>query len=200
VTDSERPPRDADAVVVGGGFYGAHIAAFLARRGLSVVLLERESSLLTRASYHNQARVHGGYHYPRSLLTSLRSRRNYPRFLAEYSGAIDQSFTKLYAIARRQSKVTAAQFAEFCRRIEAPLQPAPKALARRFDADLVEAVFEVEETAFDAVKLAEQAARTLADAGVHTCLGVEVRAVEPATARRLRVRYSATAGEGINTN
>jgi len=181
-------------VVVGGGFYGVRIAAFLSRRGLSVALLEREAALLTRASYNNQARVHGGYHYPRSILTSLRSRANYPRFVAEYAGAIDRSFTMLYAVARQQSKVTAAQFAEFCRRIRAPVKPAPAALARRFDAAHVEAVFEVEECAFAATKLAMASSVTMADAGVQVFTGVAVRAISPGGARRLRVHWDVDAG------
>lgn len=195
VTDHQRPPRDVDAVVVGGGFYGARIAAFLARRVGSVVLLERAGALLTRASYNNQARVHGGYHYPRSILTSLRSRRNYPRFVADYAGAIDRSFTKLYAVSRRQSKVTAAQFAEFCRRIGAPLVPAAKPTVARFDADLVEAVFEVEETAFDACALAVAAEREMTSVGVRVFTGVTARAVSPGGPRRLRVQWGTDASE-----
>lgn len=195
MTDNQRPPADADVVVVGGGFYGASIAAFLARRALSVALLERAPALLTRASYNNQARVHGGYHYPRSILTSLRSRRNYPRFLADFPEAIDRSFTKLYAVARQQSKVTAAQFAEFCRRIGAPAKPAARALVARFDADRVEAVFEVEETAFDARVLAATVQRSMHEAGVRVSLGSSVRAVAPGGPRRLRVQWGAGAGD-----
>ena len=58
-----------DAVIIGGGFYGAAIAVYLAKqRGLKrITLIEREPTLLARASYNNQARVHNGYHYPRSL-------------------------------------------------------------------------------------------------------------------------------------
>src|SRR5689334_16069220 len=69
-----------DAVVVGGGFYGARLALLLRRRGERVLLVEREATLLARASIRNQARVHNGYHYPRSVLTSMRSRVNYRRF------------------------------------------------------------------------------------------------------------------------
>ena len=191
MTGTERPPG-VDAVVVGGGFYGAHIAAFLSRRLKSVVLFEREPTLLSRASYHNQARVHGGYHYPRSILTSLRSRRNYPRFIAEYGDGIDRTFTKLYAMSRRQSKVTAAQFAEFCRRIDAPIAPAEKGLAAQFDADMIEAVFTVEEAAFDARRLAVAAERSLVAARVAVHRGTEVRAIEPGVSTRVRVRW----GEG----
>lgn len=71
-----------DAVVIGGGFYGCAIAVFLARqRNWRVCLVEQEKALMTRASYNNQARVHNGYHYPRSFVTAYRSRINLPRFL-----------------------------------------------------------------------------------------------------------------------
>ena len=61
-----------DAVVIGGGFYGCAIAIYLVKqRGLKQVhLVEREPGILTRASYNNQARVHNGYHYPRSFTTA----------------------------------------------------------------------------------------------------------------------------------
>src|SRR4051812_44592454 len=89
-----------DAVVIGGGFYGARLALHLRQLGRTVLLLEREAALLRRASLVNQARVHGGYHYPRSILTSLRSRRNYARFHEEYRDCVVDSFAHYYAIAR----------------------------------------------------------------------------------------------------
>ena len=75
-----------DALVIGGGFYGCSIALALRRDfGLKrVMLVERESALMGRASYVNQARLHNGYHYPRSLTTAYRSRANLPRFTAEH--------------------------------------------------------------------------------------------------------------------
>ena len=90
-----------------------------AARPKRIVLVERESALLTRASYNNQARVHNGYHYPRSFTTAYRSRVNLPKFVLDWSQAVKKDFTKLYAIARRNSKVTARQFERFCREIGA---------------------------------------------------------------------------------
>ena len=71
-------------------------------------MIEMRSQLLERASYANQARVHNGYHYPRSFLTGIRSRVNFPRFVDEYNDCIDRAFDSYYAVARRMSNVTAS--------------------------------------------------------------------------------------------
>lgn len=163
-----------DAVVVGGGFYGASIALYLAGRGERVVILEKGDDLLSRASYVNQARVHNGYHYPRSILTSLRSRVNYRRFVEDFPECVDQSFQKVYAIARNTSKVTATQFLQFCQRIGAPAGPAPREIRELFDPRTVEGVFATTEAAFDSRKLRAVMLRRLAEKGVEVMLGAEV--------------------------
>lgn len=168
-----------DAIVIGGGFYGAAIAIYLARqRGLErVLLVEQEDALLRRASYHNQARVHNGYHYPRSFTTAYRSRINLPRFVRDWPDAVKRDFTKLYAIARRNSKVTARQFERFCREIGASIDKAPAALAALFEPRLIEAVFLVEEYAFDSTRLAAWARRELEAAGVEVRLQTRARRI-----------------------
>ena len=45
------PANHYDAVVIGGGFYGSMIASHLGKKGCRVLLAERESELLGRASY-----------------------------------------------------------------------------------------------------------------------------------------------------
>jgi glycine/D-amino acid oxidase-like deaminating enzyme len=168
-----------DAVVIGGGFYGTVIAIYLAKqRGLKrLLLVERENALLKRASYNNQARVHNGYHYPRSFTTAYRSRINFPKFLRDWPQTVRKDFTSLYAIARRNSKVTARQFEHFCRDIGAKLQPAPEALRGLFNMRLIEDVFLVEEYAFDSGLLAAWAADELAAAQVEVRLGTHAVAI-----------------------
>ncbi|MBU0538658.1 MAG: FAD-binding oxidoreductase [Gammaproteobacteria bacterium] len=165
-----------DAIVIGGGFYGTSIALYLARqRGLKrVLLVEKESELLSRASYTNQARVHNGYHYPRSFTTAYRSRVNLPSFIRDYSFAVKQDFIKLYAIARRNSKVTSKQFVRFCQQIGANIEVAPPEINSLFEPSLIESVFCVEEYAFDTSKLALRASDDLIDAGVVVRLGATV--------------------------
>ena len=164
--DASQPSYDA--VIIGGGFYGAAIAVYLAKqRGLKrILLVEREPALLMRASYNNQARVHNGYHYPRSFTTAYRSRVNLPKFVRDWPLAVKQDFTKLYAIARRNSKVTAKQFERFCREIGADIQPADPMQRALFEPRLIEDVYLVEEYAFDTTQLASWAARELEECGV----------------------------------
>ena len=117
------PPKkirdEYDVLIIGGGFYGSVIAIYLAKyRGLkSISLIEKESELLSRASYNNQARVHNGYHYPRSILTGFRSRISFPRFVDEFSDCILTNIEKYYAVGKILSKISATQFAIFCNTI-----------------------------------------------------------------------------------
>ena len=146
-----------DAVIVGGGFYGCVLAIHLRQRGLRrVLVIEREPGLLRRASYVNQARIHNGYHYPRSFVTALRSRVNFPRFIVDYRDCVKDDFEKYYAIGRIFSNVTALQFWNFCKRIEAPIERASDEARAWFDPELIEDVFRVQEWVFDAVQLADR--------------------------------------------
>ncbi|HEY1380270.1 MAG TPA: FAD-dependent oxidoreductase [Gemmataceae bacterium] len=183
-----------DALVIGGGFYGLYLAGHLAGRGDRVVLCEREAGLMRRASYANQARVHHGYHYPRSVLTAQRSRVNYPRFVEEFRPAIDDSFEKVYAVARRFSKVTADQFYESMRRIGADVRPAPKRLADPFDPAYVEGVFLTRECAFNAVTLRDLMAERVRRAGVDVRLRTAVRSVGPNPGGGVRVETDGPGG------
>jgi glycine/D-amino acid oxidase-like deaminating enzyme len=167
------------AVVVGGGFYGARIALLLARRAFRVALLERQHGLMTRASFVNQARVHNGYHYPRSITTGRSSHLNYERFVGEYHDCITRGSGAYYAIPHRGSKVTTAQFVEFCSRIGAPLEPAPPAISRLFNRDEIDVVFGVAEVLMNADQLRNRLSRELVAAGVEMNLGSKADAIEP---------------------
>jgi glycine/D-amino acid oxidase-like deaminating enzyme len=168
-----------DAVVIGGGFYGCAIALDLARKLSRIVVLERERELLMRASYVNQARVHTGYHYPRSLQTAASSAKNLRQFEQLYPECIDASFTALYAVARTGSKVNRGYFQRFCARLGLPLKPAPKALARLFSPGLIDGVFECQEYAFDAALLRSAMKARLARAGLEARTGATVLSAEP---------------------
>ena len=183
---------DADAVVIGAGFFGCHVALRLRRLGMGhVIVVDREAGLLRRASYVNQARVHNGYHYPRSLGTAVRSRRNFVRFCTDHPFAIADGFEKIYAIAR-QSHVSPSQFVAFCGEIGAPCRESPSHLRRLFDTDLIESAFLTREVAFDAVALADDLLARLQAAGVELRLGTSAR-LEAADAGGATVRLGGAA-------
>ena len=71
-----------DKLIIGAGLYGLYAALYCAKRGQQVEVLEMEKAPFTRATYINQARVHMGYHYPRSLSTAMKSAGYFfiPRF------------------------------------------------------------------------------------------------------------------------
>jgi glycine/D-amino acid oxidase-like deaminating enzyme len=166
------------SLVIGGGFFGMYVSEFLAKRGRHVILIEKEDDFMQRASFVNQARVHNGYHYPRSILTALRSRISLPRFCEEFRHCIDNTFDNYYLISNLQSKVTANQFEKFCHRIGAVCEPAPSKIEKLVDKRYVEAVFTTSEYAFDSNKLKENMLDRITKAGVQYFLNKNVQSVE----------------------
>lgn len=152
--------------VIGAGFYGLELAMQLANLGARVLVYERESHPGLQASWANQARVHAGYHYPRSFRTASRSRHNYDKFRADYCSAVVTNFQSVYAISRRYSKTSTSQFVGFCRRAGLPLAEAPTSISRLFDPRKVESVFLAEEAAFDGSRLISEATTRAEAAGV----------------------------------
>lgn len=142
-------------IIVGGGYFGLYLAYYFGSKKYKVDLFEKSSELMTRASYHNQARIHNGYHYPRSVLTALRSRQSFPRFIHDFPDCVCSDFEKYYLVGRHLSKVTAYQFEKFCKRIGAYIEQAPSKFTKLTSPHYVEACFSVKEFAFDALKLRE---------------------------------------------
>jgi glycine/D-amino acid oxidase-like deaminating enzyme len=133
--------------VIGGGLFGCYSAIVLADRGHDVVLIEQAESLLTRASFVNQARLHTGLHYPRSLLTATEALGHYRTFRSRYPEAV-RDFTQIYAVAAHNSRTTGSDFAAFIDRIGLPTDEVDP--DRWFRDGTVSRAFAVEEPAFDA--------------------------------------------------
>ena len=73
---------------------------YIAEKSEKVIVLEYESKSFKRATYINQARVHQGYHYPRSLTTALKSANYFDRFNKDFGYSINKNFNKIYAISK----------------------------------------------------------------------------------------------------
>jgi len=168
--------KEFDVVVIGGGFYGCILALHLKKLFKNVILIEKESDILLKASYNNQARIHNGYHYPRSFITALRSHINYGRFISDFKAAVVDNFLMVYAIANN-SKVTSSQFLKFCKLIGSPIIPAPEKIKKLFDDRLIENVFIVKEAVFHAGKLRKILKKKLLLAKVKIRYQTEVRRI-----------------------
>ena len=103
-----------DRIIIGAGLYGLYSALFCGRLGMKVLVLEKEAEAFTRATYVNQARVHMGYHYPRSLATAIKSAGYFTRFCSDYDFCIHSSFDQVYATSKTFSWTDASQFKAFC--------------------------------------------------------------------------------------
>ncbi len=103
-----------DKIIIGAGLYGLYSAVFCAKKGEKVLVLECDDRPFSRATYINQARVHMGYHYPRSLSTAVKSRGYFDRFCEDYPDSIKNDFTKIYATSTNYSWTNAKCFRKFC--------------------------------------------------------------------------------------
>lgn len=141
----------ADYLIFGAGIYGLYAAKILANRGYKIIVIECDNKPFQRASYINQARVHNGYHYPRSVSTAKKSAKYYQRFNNEFYFAINKHFKKIYAISAKNSYTNAEQFKKFCDYINIPATEIHP--DRYFQKYSTEAAFETEEFSYDADKI-----------------------------------------------
>jgi len=149
-----QPSERYDRVIVGAGTFGLYAARVFAERGLNVALVDVDVAPMMRASYVNQARLHYGYHYPRSLTTARSSIMYFNRFRAEFADAINADFTKIYAISRTQSFMSTQGFERFCGETEIPCFPVDP--TRWFNPNTVDAAYETLEYSFDARRIRAQ--------------------------------------------
>lgn len=137
-----------DKIIIGAGLYGLYAAAFCADRGQHVLVLEYDSEPFRRATYINQARVHMGYHYPRSLTTAVKSAGYFRRFVEDFGFCIHDKFDQVYATSDQFSWTSAKQFQEFCRAAEIKCEET--AVSKYFKPGMCDGAFLTEEYTYDA--------------------------------------------------
>ncbi len=103
-----------DKIIIGAGIYGLYAALKCAKADQHIIVLERDSAAFSRATYINQARVHMGYHYPRSKMTALKSAKYFERFCEDFGFCIKDDFKQIYATSKSLSWTNAKAFEKFC--------------------------------------------------------------------------------------
>lgn len=137
-----------DKIIIGAGIYGLYAALFCGKKGENVIVLEKESEPFKRATYINQARVHMGYHYPRSYSTAIKSAGYFERFNKDYSFSILSEFDQVYATSSNFSWTNAEQFKKFCQ--DANIMCDEVATSKYFNRDMCDGCFLTKEYTYDA--------------------------------------------------
>ncbi|MBR1853012.1 MAG: FAD-dependent oxidoreductase [Lachnospiraceae bacterium] len=140
--------QKSDKLIIGAGLYGLYAALYCGRRGQRVTVLEIEDAPFTRATYINQARVHMGYHYPRSLSTAMKSAGYFKRFVEDYGFCIHDSFQQIYATSSHFSWTDAREFRKFCENAGIPCMDLPA--ERYFRPGVCDGAFLTQEYTYDA--------------------------------------------------
>ncbi len=107
--------KNYDKIIIGAGMYGLYAALYCGKKGENVIVLEKEDAAFKRATYINQARVHMGYHYPRSYSTAIKSANYFERFNKDFDFSILSDFEQIYATSSNFSWTDAKQFKKFCK-------------------------------------------------------------------------------------
>ena len=170
--------ENIDITIVGGGFFGLYIAEYFSRLGQKVLVIEKENDAMQVASYANQARVHNGYHYPRSILTASRSRLSFPRFADEFKACIDNDFESYYMISNRLGNVSPQQFIKFCDRIGASLEPPSAKISSLVRSNMIDGIFKTKEFAFNTVLLKQTMLDRIRNNGVEVLFDHQVTYVK----------------------
>lgn len=139
-----------DRIIIGAGLYGLYAALYSGKNNKDekIIVLECESEPFSRATFINQARVHMGYHYPRSISTALKSKNYFNRFCKDYDFCIKKDFDKIYAISKNFSWTNSTQFKKFCKNASIKCEKIDK--EKYFKETEIEDAFLTEEYTFDA--------------------------------------------------
>lgn len=166
-----------DRIIIGAGLYGLYSALFCGKKGQSVLVLECDPTPFRRATYINQARVHQGYHYPRSISTAMKSAGYFEKFNRDFAFCVNQEFNKVYATSAKYSWSSGAQFKKFCKAANIPCEELP--LQKFFKDGMCDGVFLTREYTYDAMLLKDYYLQQLSTLNnVTISYGVNITSIE----------------------
>ncbi len=142
-----------DKIIIGAGMYGLYAALFCGKKGEKVLVLEKEADAVSRATYINQARVHMGYHYPRSFSTAIKSANYFERFNKDYGFSCLTDFDQVYATSSNFSWTNAEEFRKFCKDANIMCEDLP--VSKYFKEGMCDGAFLTKEYTYDAQILKE---------------------------------------------
>lgn len=170
-----------DKIIIGAGLYGLYSALYSCKKGQNVIVLECDDAPFKRATYINQARVHQGYHYPRSISTALKSAGYFERFNKDYAFCVNKEFDQIYATSSQYSWSDGRQFKEFCKAANIPCEELHA--SNYFKNGMCDGVFRTREYTYDAMILKDYLLDELSKYGdaVTIKYAVKINAIEKQT-------------------
>ena len=170
-----------DKIIIGAGLYGLYSAFYSCKKGQNVIVLECDDAPFKRATYINQARVHQGYHYPRSISTALKSAGYFERFNKDYAFCVNKEFDQIYATSSQYSWSDGKQFKDFCKAANIPCEELHA--SNYFKDGMCDGVFRTREYTYDAMILKDYLLDELSKYGnaVTIKYGVKINAIEKST-------------------
>lgn len=182
-----------DRIIIGAGLYGLYAALFCCKRGQNVIVLECDSTPFRRATYINQARVHQGYHYPRSISTAMKSAGYFERFNKDYAFCINKEFDQIYATSSQYSWSDGEQFKRFCQAANIPCEELHP--ENYFKDGMCDGVFRTREYTYDAMILKDYFLEELKkySMAVEIKYGVNITSID-----KLQDAYVVNTGDGIS--
>ncbi len=167
-----------EKIIIGAGLYGLYSALYSCKKGQSVIVLECDEAPFKRATYINQARVHQGYHYPRSISTALKSAGYFERFNKDFAFCINKEFEQIYATSSQYSWSDGKQFKDFCKAANIPCEELHA--DNYFRDGMCDGAFRTREYTYDATILKEYLLDELSkyENAVTIKYGVKINAIE----------------------
>lgn len=167
-----------DKIIIGAGLYGLYSALFCCQKGQKILVLECEDAPFKRATYINQARVHQGYHYPRSISTAMKSAGYFDRFNKDYAFCINKEFEQIYATSSQYSWSNGNQFKKFCKAANIFCQQLH--VENYFKDGMCDGVFRTREYTYDAIILRDYFLNELAkfNKQVKIRYGIKILAID----------------------
>ena len=165
-----------DIIIIGGGIYGLYSATVLAKKKCKILILERDNSILSRASMVNQARVHNGLHYPRGEKTieSILKYRN--RFIKDFDFCINKNYDAYYGISLNNSTISTSAFLDVMDRYDIIGKEINPCLF--FNPNTMESLYKTSEFSFDFKLIYQYYKQKIKDLAIDIEFNVDIIKIE----------------------
>jgi hypothetical protein len=162
----------SNIIIIGGGWYGCHIALFLKSNGYNVTIIEKNSEIFDNSSFYNQNRLHLGYHYPRDYNTRRLCKDNFDKFVEKYNCVIDNIDKNYYLIAN-SSSIDYKTYKNIYTNENSSFEIIENKLFENINSN----IFKVNEQVINSDKIKKYFSETLANQNINIILNTEVLSV-----------------------